>query len=135
MWRWAVRGGCLRKCAGHQREQLRAHVGTGMGTSGNTTLFGCKPHTARKRVETAGTDSIRARMSSRCTDSGLGLMGARSKRSIGRTIATFYDHLQQIYTIHYISKSFILYGGKLRLHTWIVHIRFTLILSKTTWKQ
>jgi hypothetical protein len=55
-WRWAVRGGCPRKCAGHQPEPLRVQVGTGMGTSGSATLFGREPYTERERVDSVGAD-------------------------------------------------------------------------------
>jgi hypothetical protein len=67
-WRWTVWGGCLRKCAWHQWEQLWAHEGRGTDASGSTTLFRCELHMVCERIETAGVDNIRARTSSGCID-------------------------------------------------------------------
>jgi hypothetical protein len=41
------------------------------------------------------------------------------------------DYMQQIYSSHSNVKSFIYYGGKLCLHTWLVHARVMQIQSKT----
>jgi hypothetical protein len=67
-------------------------VRTGWGT----------PYMARERVESLGADRIRVRTWSACADGRAWTVGARSKHNIGRTTATFCDHLQQICTIQYI---------------------------------
>jgi hypothetical protein len=96
------------------KEARQARIGTTAGASGNghgRGQLGRELHTVRERVKSLGMDvrartefghgrEVRARTVG--ADGGRGLPGACSKHSIGRTTATFCDHLQQICTIQCI---------------------------------
>jgi hypothetical protein len=78
-------------------EARRARTGTttGAGENGHERgQLGREPHTAHERVESLGTDKIRAQCKVRVRMGGRELPYARLKHSIGRTTAAFCDHLQ-----------------------------------------
>jgi hypothetical protein len=108
--RWAPMGTTLGTCRNGHGCKLECDIVRARATYGTQTGQECK-----RRQE--GVDNMQAQMLNGCADGGHGLTGLRSQSIIGKTSAKSCDHLQQIYTIDYISKSFIYYGGKLRLHT------------------
>jgi hypothetical protein len=126
--------------------------------------FGREPHTARERVESLGADDKAQTEFGRGPEVRAWMVGADCRAHAQSTAITAlakqlqhsvitctrfvsyniqwiwkkkrnYDHLQQIWIFHCILKSFIYYGGKLCLHTWLVDTRFMQIPSKTTSKQ
>jgi hypothetical protein len=142
------------------REAHRERTGTIAGAGGNghgCGQLGREPHTARERVESLGADRIWARTWSARADERARKVGtdcraharstalAEQLRHSVITCNRFVPYnafetkklwsLATDYTIHYILKIFIYYGGKLCLHTWLVYTRFMQILSKTTLKQ
>jgi hypothetical protein len=147
--------GANRNNYGRKRERARAQTASGAShTRGANGSSLWARTTGRGQNSGADLKCVRRREGA---DGGRRLPGARSKHCIGRTTSAFCDHLHQIcklqhtvdlkkrkrncdhlqwiWIFHCILKSFIYYGGKLCLHTWLVDTRFMQIPSKTTSKQ